>query len=741
MSLFAPSLKNKRFAVIPLLAFMLLPLVSLQSADVKFIPNKANFKEIVLENEQMRYTLIIDGRVKMASALDKTTGVDVFDNNPPLTMISSQFAWNIIDVGVQMFTAEESKSGDKATVTITEQSTYYENPIIVTHTFSLGSAPDLEWKASFLNNGKLKPEFAGNADITNWATLSSNVMFPIMQRLRIGTDTDDHHMLFYYGANYIDSYDDFILYFTNATDPRMPIDIYNDKEDLGVYFHILESQFDWSFASVDDFKSNSYTLGVAPNEEKTVINCRIVPHKGDWHAAFDAFKKYIRGNFDFTYYKRPVQDKYRQRFVSHFTFLYSHEIYDPETNTFKIHEFLDEGEANFGGYDYMLLWHDYPRLGVDNRDQFDVYSELPGGLEGLRKMVDEAHSRNVQVFIPYKPWDTMKGGKDHFKQEAAIAKAIGADGIFLDTMGKSDISFRTEVDAVSTDIVFVSEGRPALEAAELVTGSWNQSGPATNKMPNVDLFRFVFPEHNVHNINRGARKRDELILNALFNGVGFIVWEDIFGEINKYSWNERIMIQRYNRIIHENRDAYLTDSPVPLIDALHPKLFVNEFAIDSKVVYPAYQLDRANVNRMIDDRLIGPFLEVDQPDNWHFVDVWNHQMIPVQRKSGKSRLVFPEEPADVMSCIVGFPKNLAVEVVDGKIGIQATNPVKGGAIHVNTVNNLTMMEQEVLKIDGNTGQAALSDIDLKTPHKVLVKLMEGDVLKDEVILDLGWKQF
>ena len=430
-----------------------------------------------------------------------------------------------------------------------------------------------------------------------------------------------------------------------------------------------------------------FKLTQKPGDKTKVLDCRIRPHEGDWHAAYQAFKKHIRSNFDFTYYERPVQEKFRQRLISHFTFLYGFDIYDPETNQFRIDEFLDEGELNFGGYDYMLLWHDYPRMGIDDRDQFDMYEDLPGGLEGLRQMVDKAHARDVLVFIPYKPWDIMKGRTDHFKQVARISKAIGADGIFLDTMNESDTSFREALDAVNPDNVFVSEGRPDLTAAQLVTGSWNQSGNATNKMPNVDLFRFILPEHNIHNINRGARKRDELIYNALFNGVGLIIWEDIFGEINRFSWNERILIQRYNRIIHENRDAYLTDNPVPLVADFRDDLYVNAFPGAEKCIYPAYQLGREKVNRAVDDRLIGPFMEVSHPENWHFVDVWNHQTIPIKNVNGKTCLIFPEEPNDVMSCIIGMPKNLKVEKEGQTLHIQVNKPMENSLIHINTVNN------------------------------------------------------
>lgn len=702
--------------------------------NLRYIPNKEHVREIILENETHKYTIAIHNAVRLTSAITKATNTDALSDSPPLMFVSVRYPWWLDDVGYQLFTFEEKKTENQVTISIGQQSSYVENSAVVTQTFTLGSGPELEWKVNVLNTA------TGGRSYRTPRTRTTLISFPVMQKLKLGNDSELHYLIPTQGSFFcIDNAEDFIFYFTRPHDPKMPIDIYNESENKGIYFHILNSAFDLNFSDKDDFISKVFSLTQKPGEETEIINGRIRPHQGDWHVAFKAFKDYIRSNFNFTYYKRPIQKKYRQRFVSHFTFLYGHDIYDPKTNDFKIDRFLDEGELNFGGYDYMLLWHDYPRMGIDDRDQFAMYEDLPGGLEGLKAMVDKAHARNVQVFIPYKPWDIMRGRKDRFKQEARIAKAIGSDGVFLDTMSESDLGFREALDAVNPDNVFVSEGRPDLKAAQLVTGSWNQQGNATNKMPNVDLFRFIIPEHNVHNINRGARKRDELVYNALFNGTGFIVWEDIFGEINKYSWNERILIRRYNRIIHENRDAYLTENPIPLVADLRDDLYVNAFPIAEKCVYPAYQLGREKVDRRYDNRLIGPFMEVDHPDNWHYVDVWNHQIIPTEKKNGKTRLIFPEEPTDVMSCIIGMPRNLQVEKNGETLHVSAQNPIANGSIQVNTVNNLTMMEEEVLKLSGNSGEIRLSQIDLKFPYLILVKLMQGDILKDEVILDLGWK--
>jgi len=705
-------------------------------ATLTYLPNKQLVRDVVLENEHVKYTIRIDKGVNLASAIDKKMNIDFMDGNDDLMFYSQRQRLWLDDVGFQLFTIDESKDDGKVSISIRQQSSYVENPIIVTQTFTLGRGPELGWKILSENTA------TGGRAYREAQTRYSNITFPLMQRLKIGNETDMHYLFpTQRGFFCIDNADDFIFYFTRDYDPKMPIDIYNLRENRGIYFHIISSAQDFNFENSDDFKTRVFrNFAQKPGEKTEIIDCRIKLHEGDWHAAFYAFKDYIRSNFDFTFYKRPIQEKYRQRLISHFTFLYGFDIYDPQSNQFRIDEFLDEGELNFGGYDYMLLWHDYQRMGIDNRDQFDMYEDLPGGLEGLRKMVDKAHARDVQVFIPYKPWDIMKGRDDHFKQEARISKAIGADGVFLDTMSETDKGFREALDAVNPDNVFVSEGRPDLAAAQLVTGSWNQSGNATNKMPNVDLFRFVIPEHNVHNINRGARKRDELIYNALFNGTGFIVWEDIFGEINRYSWNERILISRYNRVIHENRDAYLTENPVPLVADFRDDLYVNAFPSSEKCVYPAYQLGRENVNRNVDDRLIGPFMEVNHPDDWHFVDVWNHQEIPVETINGKSCLVFPEEPTAMMNCIVGMPQNLDVKIDGDVLKINAAKPLDDGSLQINTVNNLTLMEEEVLSLPGNSGDVDINKLNLKFPYKVLIKLMQGDILKDEVILNLGWKK-
>ncbi len=732
-------------------------LMAKSTVTLKYIPQKETVEEIILENETYQYTIKIDNAVRLQSIIEKSSGYNYLQKNEPLVFTSCYPRGRWLDnVGYQLFTVEEFSKEERQGVSIRQQSSYVENSWIVVQEFSLGKGTELYWKSTVINTA------TGGRSYRLPRARPSTIKFPVFQDLIIGKK---HEMNYFYpSANmyYIDDKDDAGFYLTNTTDPKVPTDIFNLKEDRGVYFHVLDTKLAWSFEDKTDLKSRDFELVQEPGEETVVMDCRIGPHLGDWHAAFDAYKRHIYSSFDFKYYNRPVQQYYRKKLVSHFTFLYGHDIYDPRTNEFEIDRFLDEGEANFGGYDYMLLWHDYPRMGIDNRDQFKMYEDLPGGLDGLRQMVDKAHARGVQVFIPYKPWDIMVKNQDHYKEEARISKAIGADGVFLDTMKDSEIAFRKALDAVNPDNVFVSEGRPSIADAQLVTGSWNQSGSATNTMPNVDLFRFLLPKHNIHNINRGARDREQLVHNALFNGTGFIVWEDIFGEINQYSWNERILIHRYIRIMRENIDAYLTENPIPLVRDLRDDIYINAFPVSGKCVYPIYQNDYANVQRTatVNDgsaprfrgkggrdangripRLIGPFMDVDHPRDWHYIDVWNHRNVGTEEVNGKTRLKFLEEAPDKMSCVVGMPKNLKVNQADGLLKIRVTSPIENSRIQINTVDNLNMMEEEKMELSGNDATVNLSDLDLDYPHKVLVKLMQEDIMIDQVIVDAGWFNF
>ena len=99
--------------------------------------------------------------------------------------------------------------------------------------------------------------------------------------------------------------------------------------------------------------------------------------------------------------------------------LWDEDIYDEHAGELTVRRYLQEAEDGFGGLDSVVLWHAYPRLGFDDRNQFDFYRQLPGGPDGLRRTVDACHTgacvpcspttrgtpgRGVSRWVRSRPW-------------------------------------------------------------------------------------------------------------------------------------------------------------------------------------------------------------------------------------------------------------------------------------------------------------------------------------------------
>jgi len=123
--------------------------------------------------------------------------------------------------------------------------------------------------------------------------------------------------------------------------------------------------------------------------------------------------------------------------------IWDRSLYDPEKGEYTVNRFLDETENRIGPVDAVLIWHVYPNLGVDDRNQFDLLRDLPGGIPGLREMVQQFHRRNVKVFFPFIAWDTGTREEEGPRALAMcrLLKDIGADGINFDTLESPPAEF------------------------------------------------------------------------------------------------------------------------------------------------------------------------------------------------------------------------------------------------------------------------------------------------------------
>jgi hypothetical protein len=137
--------------------------------------------------------------------------------------------------------------------------------------------------------------------------------------------------------------------------------------------------------------------------------------------------------------------------------LWDEALYDHARGTFTVDAFLDAAQRDVGGFDGVVLWHAYPVIGLDDRDQFDLYGEvtdLPDAVAAFRR-------RGVKVFVSYYPWEP--GDPDRAVGELVKTVAwLDADGVFLDTLKEGAAQLRAALDDVRTGLLLEGESKVPL---------------------------------------------------------------------------------------------------------------------------------------------------------------------------------------------------------------------------------------------------------------------------------------
>ena len=333
---------------------------------------------------------------------------------------------------------------------------------------------------------------------------------------------------------------------------------------------------------------------------------------------------------DFSTYDRPDLQWLSHTFACHFTFMYDRSFYNPETETFTVEQFLDDGEREFGGYDAVLLWHAYPRIGLDDRNQFDFYRDMPGGLEGLRDVVRRLHARGVKAFINYNPWDraTRREGMSDEEALARMVATLDADGIFLDTMFASSPELRERVDARRMGVAFVPEAHPKLSDLPNLVGSWAQF-PPNPFSPAMLHHKWIEPRHMEYQIRRwntlvpGTDHAQE-IENAFFNGSGMMIWENIFGAYNPWRPQDRATWRRAVAILRAFSEHFTSPDWDPFYPTLMKGLYAHRWPAEETTVF--------TLANQVEPVAEGPLLRLPWTEGMRCYDLWSGQPLTVRRQ-------------------------------------------------------------------------------------------------------------
>src|SRR6266511_1233942 len=254
----------------------------------------------------------------------------------------------------------------------------------------------------------------------------------------------------------------------------------------------------------------------------------------DWAAWRDALRRWrdearLRVGYDGSAYDRLTWP--RACFAVALVWLWDELLYDHEARRFTPERFCAESEREFGGFDGVVLWHAYPVIGIDERNQFDLYRDV----SGLRELVADLRARGIRVFVDYNPWDvgTRREPAGDDAAVAVVVRTLGVDGVFLDTMKEARPGLRA---AVGPDVAFEGESTLPLERVCDHHLSWAQWF-ADSPVPGVLRARWFEQRHMLHHTRRWNRDHSDELHSSWLNGTGVLVWENVFG--SWVGWNER----------------------------------------------------------------------------------------------------------------------------------------------------------------------------------------------------------
>src|SRR5215831_19107907 len=168
----------------------------------------------------------------------------------------------------------------------------------------------------------------------------------------------------------------------------------------------------------------------------------------------------IRIGYDGSQYDRPELKWTQSSFIQPQMMIEDRYFYDLAAGRYTVDRYLDDLDKRYGGIDSVLVWHTYSNIGIDNRNQYDLLHDMPGGVEGLRRMIEDFHRRGVRVLFPVMLWDqgTRDVGMPNWEATAKAMAEIGADGINGDTLGGVPHAFRVASDATGHPIALEPEG-------------------------------------------------------------------------------------------------------------------------------------------------------------------------------------------------------------------------------------------------------------------------------------------
>jgi len=341
---------------------------------------------------------------------------------------------------------------------------------------------------------------------------------------------------------------------------------------------------------------------------------------------------------------------------------WDHDVYNPARKEYVLKDFLKKGVDWYGGDDFTGIWPTWPSLGLDQRNQWDLFRDLPGGISGIRNLSRNCRQLGSRLFLCYNPWDESTRLESHLRGMASLIQATEADGMVLDTRGESSREFQQAADSVRRGVIMYSEGMAVPRDMQgIVAGRVHN---ALYYCPMLNLNKFIKPEFAIFRVAELYKEPIRREFNiAFFNGYGTEM--NIFAP-GKPDWAEEQYryLGQTTRILRENSANFLSRDYSPLIPVTHDRIWVNRWPSGEKTVFTIYSLLPEGFNDFL--------FEAESLAGFHYVDIWHHLEIIPERINGKWMIKTQTDAFNAswlgtnnegaVDCIARFPEWLTVNL-------------------------------------------------------------------------------
>lgn len=340
-------------------------------------------------------------------------------------------------------------------------------------------------------------------------------------------------------------------------------------------------------------------------------------------------------------YERPELEWTQHVFSQVQLLIWDRRFYDPAKGEYTVDRFLAETESRIGPIDAVLIWHVYPNLGVDDRNQFDLLRDLPGGIPALRKVVQQFHEHGVRVFFPILAWDTgtREEASPPWTVLAQLLKEIGADGVNFDTLESVPEQFREAADASGHALALEPQFDIRDESLAWTTLGWNDwvtwEGKQYPFVPMVSRSKWLEPRHSVNVTDRFTRDKTDSLQHAFFNGQGYATLENLWGFWYGMSANDAEALLRFTRIERVMADNLRSADWEPHTPTLQDGVFASRFPTASSTLWTIVNRNEFHV--------AGDLLQVPHRAGTHYYDLWHGKELTPGLRNGKATLTLEIE--------------------------------------------------------------------------------------------------